>query len=245
MPARNYGLESFARRARTWEALRFATYFTGISKIQNIDVSITTQFGTSVFVACRVLKGLLRNKNVTFTLIADLDEELDSQEFKRKEARCLRGCRSLRCKSINFLGTKTDTSALVEEITSNRETPADMLPIWKQTYFEYFVQLPDIDGAEITPIYPPEMESLYPEDEAWADPFLSAVFQHDTEGARQCASLLLEQAADWIEEWEESRAAAAEKKHAQALAAIREDKTPLTRQRDNTTTALQEVSHYS
>jgi len=123
MPAEDYDLFSLAHLYASDCQLtrRFVENYAGLSRVQNIELSVGHSLAEEIYVACRVLHKLVRNKNVVFKLLAkttglNLEDHLELEAFRRRETFRLKACRIFRCRAIRFEGNMSDVSDLIKNI---------------------------------------------------------------------------------------------------------------------------------
>lgn len=235
---------------------QFEDYYDGLAKIENIDLRIEYAVEDHIFIFCRTLREILRGKNVTCNtvclwvgLINITDLEL--QQF---EARCFQSLRVLRCRSITFPHLRPDQAnqlstclestesiiaRVVEEITSNQESPQDAFPVWQNT-LDVLASLPEIDGEffEYSPMKDhserQQEESSYGYVSRPGDNLLTqlryAVYAYDELSATKFIATLLEQAASWNERAAANEVAQAKAQFEQKIKAAEADRFRITKE---------------
>lgn len=220
MPAEGYDLLSLARRCANddWLTRRFAKHYGGLSKIQNIELSVGHSLTEEIFIACRAVWELVQRKNVMLKLLPkntgfNLEDARDLDAFQCSEAYRLKACRIFRCRSIRFDGNKSDVSALIREIEANTHPPRDIFPMWKQAN-NYVKEMPRIDNTdiELAPYLPDASFSDH------GDKARAAVQAYDSQDASEHIVIFLNQASKWTKAWAERAARRGEERYQIQLA---------------------------
>lgn len=109
----------------------FQDYFTSLSKVENIHLTVEFPSNEDFYIVCRTTRGFLLNKNVTIQPCSIPSVFPNQLSRKQWEETCTAPCRILRCRSIKFVGFETDLSAL-EKVMSSR---GKVLPLQSRKAF--------------------------------------------------------------------------------------------------------------
>ena len=208
MSVDNYDLLSLAqqRTDQTDNDNRFVRYYDSIAQVQNIDLRIaySARSGISmyedIFVACRAIRKLVRDKHVSLMLLPKYDghglsSDHDLEDRFRRlelEAHSLKGCRIFRCRSLTFLKNKSDASDLVREVEGNTKPPEDIFATWK-TATDLIIGLPRVDRHGVQLLPDGAMKSI--------DIARGMTLTYDVCNAYEHIARALEQASLWTKRW--------------------------------------------
>ncbi|KAK5958739.1 hypothetical protein OHC33_000582 [Knufia fluminis] len=223
MPADDYDLLSLARQKtdNIDSTKRLVVHWEGLSKVQNIELSIGHSLQEEIFIASRVLHKLVLNKHVLLKLLPknidwDMEDELQV-DFRSWENYCLKGCRIFRCRSIRFEGNRSDVSELTREIEGHSDPPEDLFAMWRKAD-DFVLDMPRWSN----------------EDEASALQLLAgfgdhrdnarmAVQQYHVSDARKYIRMFFKQAHDWTNAWAERETIRARKRYEADLSKVEDD----------------------
>lgn len=241
MPADDYDLISLMRRTTdiSRNTQRLLAHWNGLSKIKHIHLTIGHALRDEIFVACRAVHRLLRNKNVLIRLLPkhtrfDLEDDRDLEAFRCSEAYRLKGCRILRSRTIRFEGNMSDLSDLVREIEGSTEPPKDIFPMWKKAN-EYIRSMPLPDDSDPS-LRPYLLDTSF---EVHRHQARVAIDTYDVFNAQKYIVMLLKQALDWTKKWAEHEAVEARRRQEIMLAVVEESKKTFAESAEAVSSALE------
>ncbi|KAK5079573.1 hypothetical protein LTR70_009301 [Exophiala xenobiotica] len=223
MPAEGYDLLSLARpHADSCYLIdRFVKYYDGLSRVQNVELTVGHSLAEEIFIASRAIHLLVQGKNVLFKLLPKFTrtflDNYDAAAIQCLESYRLKGCRIFRCRSICFEGNKSDVSALVREVEGDTDPPQDMFPLWREAE-DYMVAMPAVDENEVD--LPPHLQGMsFDHNRRMAK---NAVQAYDVYNAQEYIVDSVSQASELIRIWTDCQSARTKERYKTELTDLEE-----------------------
>lgn len=158
-----------------------------VKNFSTYQIILTSDTRGAVFMACHLLRDLVRQKRVVFRI--DVSTTNTALENQADPSSLLSACKMLRCKSIDFPNYPVEETVTLSALITDMSSPSINMYTLYVSYLEQFIdKIPAFNGDSKT------------ECKHFIRRLKNLALQYDVEGFKKQRATLTEKAQNWMQE---------------------------------------------